>query len=137
MQNRKHKGYQSSYRKQLIQLAKFYGIIEVKNYLKSAKKLTNSQIELILVKNKIKLPAKKVLSKINRLISFKNIYLSKFLYACVVVGITIGLFGGAPHMIDMFHKIDHDSRKDNKEKNRTKNTRDRRKLSNIRKSTKR
>ena len=59
MQNKKQKIYQSSYRKQLIQLAKFYGIVEIKNYFKSAKRLTTSQIELILIKNKIKLPSKK------------------------------------------------------------------------------
>ena len=72
MQNKKHKAYQSSYRKQLIQLAKFYGIVEIKNYFKSDKRLTNAQIELILIKNKIKLPSKKTLSKLSRLIIFKR-----------------------------------------------------------------
>ena len=33
-----------SYRKQLIQLAKFYRIVEIKNYFKSAKKLTTSGV---------------------------------------------------------------------------------------------
>ncbi len=60
-----------SYRKQLIQLAKFYRIVEIKSYLKSAKRLTTSQIELILIKNNIKLPSKKTLSKLKRLIIFK------------------------------------------------------------------
>ena len=64
MQNKRQKVYQSSYRKQLIQLAKFYGIIEIKNYFTSAKRLTDAQIELILIKNKIKLPSKKNLIKI-------------------------------------------------------------------------
>ena len=64
MKNKKLKTYQLSYRKQLIQLAKFYGIVEIKNYLKSAKRLTTAQIELLLIKNSIKLPIKKVLIKI-------------------------------------------------------------------------
>ena len=79
MQNKKQKIYQSSYRKQLIQLAKFYGIVEIKNYFKSAKRLTNAQIELILIKNKIKLPSKKILSKLSRLIIIKNKYLRQLL----------------------------------------------------------
>ena len=45
-----------SYRDQLIELSKFYKIDEVKNYIKSKKFLTTSQIELVLLKNKIRLP---------------------------------------------------------------------------------
>ena len=63
MKNRKHKIYYSSYRKQLIQLAKLYGIVEIKNYFRSAKKLTTAQIELILIKNRIKLPIQRSLSR--------------------------------------------------------------------------
>ena len=44
------------YRDQLIELSKLYKIGEVKNYIKSKKNLTVSQIELILLKNKIRLP---------------------------------------------------------------------------------
>ena len=40
MQNKRQNASQPSYRKQLIQLAKFYGIVEIKNYFKSAKRLT-------------------------------------------------------------------------------------------------
>ena len=107
MQNKKQKVYQSSYRKQLIQLAKFYGIVEIKNYFKSAKKLTNSQIELILIKNKIKLPSKKTISKLGRLIIFKNKYLKQLFYTAAVAVVVIGFFGGAPHLINVFHKIDY------------------------------
>mgnify|MGYP002035989590 CR=1 FL=1 len=106
---KKHKSYKSSYRSQLIQLAKFYGIIEIKNYLKSAKKLTNSQIELILVKNKIKLPAKKTLSNLNSLIFFKDKYFKNFFYSVAVLVVVVGFFGGAPHLIELFHKVDYDS----------------------------
>jgi len=45
-----------SYRDQLLHLAKLYGIVEVKGYARSAKKLTTSQLELLLIKNRIKLP---------------------------------------------------------------------------------
>ena len=48
MKNKKLKAYQASYRQQLIQLAKLYGVVEIKNYLKSAKRLTTAQIELLL-----------------------------------------------------------------------------------------
>ena len=108
MQNKRQKASQSSYRKQLIQLAKFYGIIEIKNYFKSAKRLTNSQIELILIKNKIKLPSKKALSKLGRAIIFKNKYLKQLFYTAAVAIVVIGFFGGAPHLINVFHKIDYD-----------------------------
>ena len=44
------------YRDQLIKLSKLYKIDEVKDYIKSKKNLTVSQVELILLKNKIRLP---------------------------------------------------------------------------------
>ena len=40
----------------LIHLAKLYGIVEIKNYARSSKKLTVSQLEVLLIKNRIKLP---------------------------------------------------------------------------------
>ena len=45
-----------SYRDQLIHLAKLYGVVEIKSYARSAKRLTISQLELLLIKNHIKLP---------------------------------------------------------------------------------
>ena len=45
-----------SYKDQLIKLSKLYKIDEVKNYIRSKKDLTVSQVELILLKNKIRLP---------------------------------------------------------------------------------
>jgi len=96
-----------SYRKQLIQLAKFYGIVEVKNYLKSSKRLTTFQIELILIKNNIKLPSKRILSKLGLLIIFKNKYLKQLFYTAAVVAVVIGFFGGIPYLVNIFHKIDY------------------------------
>ncbi|MBA1337672.1 MAG: Bax protein [Pelagibacterales bacterium] len=45
-----------SYRDQLLHLAKIYGVVEVKSYARSSKRLTISQLELLLIKNRIKLP---------------------------------------------------------------------------------
>ncbi len=108
MQDKKEKTYQLSYRKRLIKLAKFYGIVEIKNYLKSAKRLTTSQIELILIKNKVKLPTKKTLSKLGRLIIIKNKYLKQIFYTAAVAAVVIGFFGGVPYLVNVFHKTDYD-----------------------------
>ena len=121
MQIKKQKVYQSSYRKQLIQLAKFYGIVEIKNYFKSAKRLTTSQIELILIKNRIKLPTKKTLSKLGRLIIFKNKHLKQLFYTMAVVVVVIGFFGGVPYLVNVFHKINYDSWKNKDEITKHKN----------------
>jgi Bax protein len=45
-----------SYREQLLHLAKLYNIVEIKSYARSSKRLTVSQLELLLIKNKIRLP---------------------------------------------------------------------------------
>ena len=70
-----------SYRDQLLHLAKLYGIVEVKRYARSAKKLTTSQLELLLIKNRIKLPInrssdKAIAKQELKENSMTNIYLS-------------------------------------------------------------
>ena len=70
-----------SYRDQLLHLAKLYGIVEVKSYAKSAKRLTISQLELLLIKNRIKLPVnrssdKAIAKQELKETSIRNIYLS-------------------------------------------------------------
>ncbi len=70
-----------SYRDQLLHLAKLYGIVEVKGYARSAKKLTTSQLELLLIKNRIKLPInrssdKAIAKQELKENSMTNIYLS-------------------------------------------------------------
>ena len=45
-----------SYREKLLELSKIYGITEIKNYIKSKKNLTTSQIEHILKKNNVPIP---------------------------------------------------------------------------------
>ena len=73
----------TSYRGQLLELAKLYGIVEVKSYVKSHKRLTTSQLELLLIKNNIKLPINRSSARIIEKHEIKersitNIYLSLF-----------------------------------------------------------
>jgi len=70
-----------SYRDQLLHLAKLYGVVEIKSYARSAKRLTITQLELLLIKNHIKLPInrssdKAVAKEELRQNSIRNIYLS-------------------------------------------------------------
>mgnify|MGYP001357705310 CR=1 FL=1 len=73
-----------SYRDQLIHLAKLYNIVEVKSYAKSAKRLTVAQLELLLIKNHIKLPVnrssdKAIAKQELHENSIRNVYLSLFI----------------------------------------------------------
>ena len=64
MSKKEEKKIFSSYRSQLIYLAKLYGVVEIKSYARSSKRLTTSQLELLLIKNKIKLPENRSNSKV-------------------------------------------------------------------------
>ena len=73
-----------SYRDQLLHLAKLYGVVEIKSYARSSKRLTISQLELLLIKNHIKLPVNRSSDKAIAKEEIKqntitNIYLSLFL----------------------------------------------------------
>ena len=70
-----------SYRDQLLHLAKLYSVVEVKSYARSAKRLTISQLELLLIKNRIKLPInrssdKAIAKQELKENSIRNLYLS-------------------------------------------------------------
>ena len=70
-----------SYREQLLHLAKLYGVVEIKSYARSAKRLTISQLELLLIKNNIKLPInrssdKAIVKHELKENSIRNLYLS-------------------------------------------------------------
>ena len=72
-----------SYREQLLHLAKLYGIVEIKSYARSAKRLTISQLELLLIKNHIKLPInrssdKAIAKQELKENTIRNVYLSLF-----------------------------------------------------------
>jgi len=72
-----------SYREQLLHLAKLYGVVEIKSYARSSKKLTISQLELLLIKNHIKLPInrssdKAIARQELKENTIRNVYLSLF-----------------------------------------------------------
>ena len=81
-----------SYREQLLHLAKLYGVVEIKSYARSAKRLTISQLELLLIKNRIKLPVnrssdKAIAKQELKESSIRNIYLSVgfvFFLGCLI-----------------------------------------------------
>jgi len=73
-----------SYREQLLHLGKLYGVVEIKSYAKSSKRLTISQLELLLIKNNIKLPVnrssdKAIAKQELRQNTITNAYLSVFI----------------------------------------------------------
>ena len=82
-----------SYREQLLHLAKLYGVVEIKSYARSAKRLTISQLELLLIKNRIKLPVnrssdKAIAKQELKENSIRNLYLSIgfiFFIGCLIV----------------------------------------------------
>tara|TARA_B100000029_G_scaffold41707_1_gene38814 strand:- start:2253 stop:3443 length:1191 start_codon:yes stop_codon:yes gene_type:complete len=73
------KNTQIPYRDQLIELGKLYKIEELKFYARTKKDLTISQIELILLKNKIRLPEQSYNKKRIAAIRFKEQVVSNIL----------------------------------------------------------
>ena len=78
-----------SYRDQLIHLAKLYGVVEIKSYARSSKRLTISQLELLLIKNRIKLPINRssdraIAKQELKENSIRNIYLSFFVIFFII-----------------------------------------------------
>jgi len=72
-----------SYRDQLLHLAKLYGVVEIKSYARSSKKLSTVQLELLLIKNRIKLPINRssdraIAKQELKENSIRNVYLSCF-----------------------------------------------------------
>ena len=82
-----------SYRDQLLHLAKIYGVVEIKSYARSSKRLSISQLELLLIKNRIKLPAnrssdKAIAKQELKENAVRNVYLSLafvFFIGCLIV----------------------------------------------------
>ena len=82
-----------SYREQLLHLAKLYGVVEIKSYARSAKRLTISQLELLLIKNRIKLPInrssdKAIAEEELKQHAITNVYLSFFIIffiGCLII----------------------------------------------------
>jgi len=81
-----------SYRDQLLHLAKLYGVVEIKSYARSSKRLSISQLELLLIKNRIKLPVnrssdKAIAKQELKENAVRNVYLSVafvFFIGCLI-----------------------------------------------------
>ena len=79
------KQIQVSYRDQLLELGKLYRVEELKLYAKTKKDLTISQIELILLKNKIRLPEQSYNKKRIAEIKFKEQVVSNVLITVCLI----------------------------------------------------
>jgi len=81
-----------SYRDQLLHLAKIYGVVEIKSYARSSKRLSITQLELLLIKNQIKLPVnrssdKAIAKQELKESAIRNVYLSVafiFFIGCLI-----------------------------------------------------
>ncbi len=93
------------YRDQLVELSKLYKIEEIKNYAKSNKKLTTSQIELILLKNKVRLPEHSYNKKKIAEIKFKEQVLTNVMITCSLILFVGSLVSVRPYIKDVTSKI--------------------------------
>ena len=90
------KNKQIPYLDQLLQLGKLYKVDEIKLYAKSKKKLTTSQIELILLKNKIRLPEQSYNKKKIAEIKFKEQVVTNILITLFLITFVISLISVRP-----------------------------------------
>ena len=86
------------YREQLLELSKLYKIPEIKSYLRSKKNLTTSQIELILLKNKIPLPAHSISRKQVAQIKFKEQVITNVVLTLTIIGFITSLISIRPYI---------------------------------------
>ena len=86
------------YRDRLIELSKLYKIDEIKNYIKSKKNLTVSQIELILFKNKIRLPEHSYSKKRIAEIKFKEQVITNIVLTGCLLVFVISLISIRPYI---------------------------------------
>ena len=90
------KAKQLPYIEQLLELGKLYKVDELKFYAKSKKKLTTSQIELILLKNKIRLPEQSYNKKKIAEIKFKEQVVTNILITLFLITFVISLISVRP-----------------------------------------
>tara|TARA_A100001011_G_C14258533_1_gene821248 strand:+ start:622 stop:1812 length:1191 start_codon:yes stop_codon:yes gene_type:complete len=88
----------TTYRDQLIELSRLYKIKEIKSYLQSKKNLTTSQIELILLKNKIPLPAHSYNKKKIAEIKFKEQVVTNVILTIALLGFITSLITIRPYI---------------------------------------
>ena len=86
------------YRDQLLELSKLYRIKEIRSYLQSKKHLTTSQIELILLKNKIPLPAHTYSKKKIAEIRYKEQVVTNIVLTIALLGFITSLITIRPYI---------------------------------------
>ena len=86
------------YREQLLELSRLYKVPEVKSYIKSKKNLTTSQLELILLKNKIPLPAQSYSRKHVAEIRFKEQVITNIILTIALLGFITSLITIRPYI---------------------------------------
>ena len=86
------------YRDQLVELSKLYKIDEIKNYIRSKKNLTVSQIELILLKNKIRLPELSYNKKKIATIKFKEQVITNVVLTVCLLAFVTSLISIRPYI---------------------------------------
>ena len=99
------KNTQISYRDQLLELGKLYKVEELKLYAKTRKDLTVSQIELILLKNKIRLPEQSYNKKRIAEIKFKEQVVSNILITVCLITFIGSLLSVRPFIKTMTSEI--------------------------------
>ena len=105
MSRKEEKKIFSSYRSQLIYLAKLYGVVEIKSYARSSKKLTTSQLELLLIKNKIKLPENRSNSKVIARQELKEKTLTNVYLSICFLFFIAALIGSRPYIKSITNEV--------------------------------
>ena len=99
------KNKQIPYIDQLLELGKLYKVDEIKLYAKSKKKLTTSQIQLILLKNKIRLPEQSYNKKKIAEIKFKEQVVTNILITLFLITFVISLISVRPFIKTVTNEI--------------------------------
>ena len=99
------KNKQIPYLDQLLELGKLYKVEDIKLYAKSKKKLTISQIELILLKNKIRLPEQSYNKKKIAEIKFKEQVVTNILITLFLITFVISLISVRPFIKTVTNEI--------------------------------
>tara|TARA_Y100000590_G_scaffold304643_1_gene343570 strand:- start:3430 stop:4596 length:1167 start_codon:yes stop_codon:yes gene_type:complete len=94
-----------SYRDQLIELSKLYKIDEIKGYIRSKKNLTTAQVELILLKNKIRLPEQGYNRKRIAEIKFKEQVVTNIVLTLSFIIFVVSLVSIRPHIKTVTNEI--------------------------------
>ena len=92
------KAKQLPYIEQLLELGKLYKVDDLKVYEKSKKKLTTSQIELILLKHKIRLPEQSYNKKKIAEIKFKEQVITNVLITLFLITFVVSLISIRPYI---------------------------------------